>query len=230
MKEYTILIIGRGKLGRELLDGLQGPGIASVIPWEDRASLGDVPCMVVHAGSGRELPDAVEFCSRTGSVLLELSTAGSPLPEAVSFPVVLCPNVNMEMLSFMAMLKQAGGLFRGRDIRITESHQAAKKTSPGTAVHMARSLGIPESDIRSERDPQVQREEIGIPPQYLDRHAYHEIVIASPEVEIRLETRVLGKSAYADGLAKVIGMVAGTLPEPGFHDIVDLVIRNASKA
>ena len=227
MKEYTILIVGRGKLGRELLDGLRGPGIACALPWEDRASRVEGPCMVVHAGSGRELSDAIEFCAQTGSVLLELSTAGSPLPEAVSFPVVLCPNVNMEMLSFMAMLKLAGGLFQGRDIRITESHQAAKKTSPGTAVHMARSLGVPESDIRSERDPQVQREKLGIPTHYLDRHAYHEIVIASPEVEIRLETRVLGKSAYADGLARVIGMVAGSLPAPGYHDIVDLVIRNA---
>jgi len=28
-----------------------------------------------------------------------------------------------------------------------------------------------------------------------DRHAYHEIVIKNPEVDIRLETRVLGKSA-----------------------------------
>jgi hypothetical protein len=230
MKQYDILVIGRGKLAREILDGLRGPAIARVIPWEERDSVENAACLVVHAGSGRELDDAVAFCSRTGSVLLELSTAGSPLPETVSFPVVLCPNVNMEMLSFMAMIKQSAGLFRGRDIRITESHQAAKKTSPGTAVHMARSLGVSEADIRSERNPQVQREELGIPSQYLDRHAYHEIVIASPEVRIRLETRVLGKSAYADGLADVIGLVAANAPAAGFHDIVDLVIENAPKA
>jgi hypothetical protein len=230
MKRYTVLIIGRGKLARELLEGLRGPAIERAVPWDERDSLGNVPCMVVHAGSGRELDDAVSYCTRTGSALLELSTAGSDFPAEVPFPVVICPNVNMEMLSFMAMLKQAGGYFRGLDIRITESHQASKKTSPGTAVHLARSLGVPEQDIRSERKPQVQHEVLGIPAEFLDRHAYHEISISSPEVAIRLETRVLGKSAYADGLAKVIGMVAQDGPGPGFHDVVDLVIRNASEA
>ncbi len=49
-------------------------------------------------------------------------------------------------------------------------------------------------------------------------------MIKNPEVEIRLETRVLGKSAYASGLAKVIDIVDRRKLAPGYYDIVDLVI------
>lgn len=219
----TILVVGRGRLAAELLQGLKGPEIARVAQWDERDTAGDGPCMVVHAGSGRELGDVFAFCATRGAVLLDLSTAGSRYPSDLTFPVVVCPNVNMLMLSFMAMARQAAGYFRGLDIAISESHQAAKKTSPGTAVHLARSLGVPESAIRSERDPQVQREVLGIPEEFLDRHAYHEIVIRDAEVEIRMQTRVLGKSAYAAGLARVVGIVSRRRPGPGCHDIVDLL-------
>jgi dihydrodipicolinate reductase len=131
----------------------------------------------------------------------------------------------MPMLRFMAMVKRASRYFRGQD-RITESHQASKRTKPGTAIHLANSLGVPETEIRSERDPKVQLEALGIPSAFLDRHAYHEIVISDPEVEIRLETRVLGKSAYSSGLSKVIEIVAESRLKPGCHDIVDLVMTD----
>jgi CheY-like chemotaxis protein len=156
-------------------------------------------------------------------LLAILSTGGSPLPADPDFPLIICPNVNMLMLSFMAMIKQASGYFQGHDIRITESHQASKSTKPGTAVHLAQSLGVPEGEIRSERNPKAQNQVLGIPSAYLDRHAYHEIVISDAEVEIRLQTRVLGKSAYASGLARLIELVSKRRPDPGCHDVVDLV-------
>ena len=225
MGGFSILIVGRGKLARELLQGLKGPNISRVASWDERNSLEGERCMIVHAGSGRELDEVVEHCARTGSVLLDLSTAGTPLPSAPAFPIVVCPNVNMQMLSFMAMIKQSARFFQGQDIRIVESHQASKSSKPGTAVHLADSLGIPESAIHSERNPQVQHEVFGIPSSFLDRHAYHEILIRNPEVKIRLETRVLGKSAYASGLAKVIAVVSRSELTPGIHDIVDLVME-----
>ena len=227
MESHTVLIVGRGRLAAELLQGLKGLGIARVRPWEEREGAGSGPCMVVHAGSGRELDEVFDYCAKGGAVLLDLSTAGSRYPEPLAFPVVVCPNVNMPMLSFMAMVRQSAGLFRGLDIGISESHQASKKTSPGTAVHLARSLGVPEAAIRSERDPQVQREVLGIPEEFLDRHAYHEIVIRDGQAEIRMQTRVLGKSAYASGLARVVAIVSARRPGPGCHDIVDLLLDGA---
>jgi len=224
---FATLIVGRGKLAQELLEGLDG--ISRVVPWDDRGSLQGERCIVVHAGSGRELGDVFAFCAGTGATLLDLSTAGSAYPDAASFPIVICPNVNMQMLYFMAMVKHAARYFRGQDIRISESHQASKRTTPGTAVYLADSLGVPESRIRSERDPQIQHEKLGIPSEHLDRHAWHEILIGTPDVDIRLQTRVLGKSAYASGLAGVLGIVAARKLAPGCHDVVDLVAAEAAE-
>jgi hypothetical protein len=86
-------------------------------------------------------------------------------------------------------------------------------------------LGVPESEIRSERDPKIQQEVLGIPSSSLGRHAVHRIVITNPEMELRMETRVLGKSAYASGLSKIIDMVTQSEMSPGIHDIVDLFIN-----
>jgi 4-hydroxy-tetrahydrodipicolinate reductase len=226
VEKFAVLVIGRGKLATELLGALQSPAISTVLPWTERDTAKSERCIVVHAGSGRELPDAARFCSASGSTLFDLATEGSGLPGAPDFPVIICPNVNMLMLCFMAMVKGAAGYFRGRDIRITESHQASKVTKPGTAIHLARSLGFPEDAIRSERDPKTQSEKMGIPPEYLDRHAFHEIIISDPEVEIRLQTRVLGKSAYASGLARLIELVSKERPGPGYHDVVDLIMND----
>ncbi len=223
MEKFAILIVGRGKLATELLNSLGSPSISRVVPWDERDTLDGGRCIVVHAGSGRELDDVVGFCSASGSIFLDLSTGDSRLPASSVFPIIICPNVNMQMLSFMAMIKQSSGYFRGQEIRITESHQAAKSTKPGTAIYLAKSLGIPEEKIRSVRDPQEQNEVLGIPAEFLDRHAYHEVVIASPEVEIRLQTRVLGKSAYACGLAKIIDFVSRCNLSPEHYDIVDLM-------
>ncbi len=224
MEKIEVLVVGRGKLAKELLHGLDSTSVARVVPWDERDSLGRKPCIIVHAGSGRQIDAVVEFCTRTGSVLLDLSTGESKLPDTTKFPVVICPNVNLQMLYFMAMVKRSSGYFIGQDIRISESHQASKSTKPGTAMYMAKSLGLPEKTIKSERDPKIQKEVIGIPSPFLDRHAYHQIVIRDAEVEIRLETRVLGKSAYASGLSKVIDIIARKRLDPGKYDIVDLVI------
>jgi hypothetical protein len=229
MEKYVVLVVGRGKLAAELLNGLGGQSVSRVLPWHERDNKGSGPCMVVHAGSGRELEDVAEFCANTGSPLLELSTAGAQLPPSPVFPIIICPNVNMQMLSFMAMVKQAVGYFKGQDIVITESHQATKTSKPGTAIHLAGYLGVPDEKIRSIRDPKVQSKTLHIPDEFLARHAYHEILMKSGEVEIRLETQVLGKSAYATGLGEVIGIIAHSLLRPGVHDVVDLVISDAER-
>lgn len=224
MEKVVVTLVGRGRLAQELERDLSSPRIARVIRWEDRDAFGGCRSVVVHAGSGRELEDVVRFCTVTGTLLLDLATGENRYPADLAIPVVRCPNVNMQMLCFMAMVKQSSSYFRGQDIRITESHQATKKTKPGTAIAIAEALGVPEAEIHSERAPRIQQEQLGIPAAFVDRHAYHDITICVPDVEIRLQTRVFGKSAYARGLARVIDLVSGRTLAPGLHDIVDLVI------
>lgn len=227
-EKWTVIIVGNGKLANELLHGLASPVIGEILHWPAGEVTGVLPAIVVHAGSGRELPTVIDYCARTSGILLDLSTTDPTLPAALTFPIVRCPNVNAEMLAFMAMVKQAAALFREHEITLTESHQASKTSPPGTAIYLARSLGLSEAAIRSVRDPVMQATQLAIPAANLDRHAYHEIAIRSPEVEIRLETRVLGKAAYARGLASVIDVVATMELAPGVHDVVDLIAGHAN--
>jgi 4-hydroxy-tetrahydrodipicolinate reductase len=224
MHRYVVFIVGNGKLARELLENLSGENISEVVQWKDRSSLQPERGVVVHAGSGRELPEVIDYCTGTGSILFELSTTGTPIPDTVCFPVVICPNVNILMLQFMAMIRQAAPLFRGYKIEIAESHQSSKKSKPGTAIYLAKTLGIPESDIRSERDPAVQNAEMGIPRQHLDRHAYHRIVISNQDTELKFETKVLGKTAYAASLSFIIDNISGMKLPAGHYDIVELFL------
>ena len=224
MDKIEVLVVGRGKLANELLEGLSGDTISRVVRWEDRSETSNGSNIVVHAGSGRELAGVIDYCGKTNSILFELSTADLAIPETINFPVIICPNVNLQVLYFMAMIKQFSRYFKGRKIRITESHQSFKKTKPGTAIYLAKSIGISECDIISERNPERQQNAIGIPIEHLDRHAYHQILISDPEVEIKLETKVLGKTAYATSLSEIIALVAKKELGPGHHDIVDIVV------
>jgi hypothetical protein len=163
--------------------------------------------IVVHAGSGRELTEVISFCQQTGSVLVELATGSNLASIVPSFPVVLCPNTNLLMLKFMNMLSKSGHLFRPYEIRITESHQAAKTSTPGTAIAIAQSLGQMSKEIVSIRDPEEQSTTLQIPTEHLARHAYHRITIRDAVCNIAMETRVYGAAPYAAGVAQIIAAV-----------------------
>jgi dihydrodipicolinate reductase len=218
----TIIIAGSGKLATELLNVL--PGIVSdeVLAWADAAKA-ETPCVVVHAGSGRELESIVSYCGRTGSPLIELATGSTIEDHKTDFPVVVCPNTNILMLKFMAMLAASGHHFKDYSIRVTESHQADKSSVPGTAVNMAASLGLPGDQIRSIRDPRVQQESLNIPQEYLSRHAYHRIEIEDPVTSLCFETRVLGRAPYAEGVAKIIFAVRSNALEYKRYSVMDFI-------
>ncbi len=229
MVKFEVFIVGSGKLASELLSGLCGNTVSHVTRWKSRDPSRLERGIVVHAGSGRELEEVMEFCDRTNSVLFELSTSGSEFPKSLNFPVVLCPNVNLLILQFMAMIRMSAANFRDYGIAITESHQSSKKTKPGTAIYLAKALGIPETEIRSVREPEIQIAEIGIPEEYIDRHAYHKIVISDQEAEILLEAKVLGKAAYAASLGKIIDRLSQKELPPGLHDIVELLVAEQNR-
>lgn len=218
-----VLIVGSGKLAAELFDNLTSPRISSVIPWNRKDEAPECKCIVVHAGSGRELQNVVSFCASTNSVLIELSTGGNIAQESHPFPIVICPNVNILMLKFMAMLHSHGHLFQEFAITVLESHQATKTSAPGTAITIARSLGLEADHIVSVRNPAVQENELKIPSAFLPRHAYHRIIIGDENVSITMETKVLGQAPYASGLARVIDGICERELEPKSYDILTLV-------
>lgn len=204
-----VIIVGTGKLATELLSLLKVGSDLEVTSWASQGIRGRsaVKSIVVHAGSGRELEAVTAYCEATHSPLIELATGSAVESASYAFPVVLCPNTNILMLKFMSMLDKSGHLFRHHEIKLTESHQAHKTSVPGTAVSMAHSLGLTNSDVHSVRDPSVQRVELSIPDAHLARHAYHQILIEDGGCSMKLETRVYGDSPYADGVARIVAAV-----------------------
>lgn len=218
----VVIVVGSGKLAKELLNELPGASNAQVVAWTDAAG-SNRRCVVVHAGSGRELKDAVSFCRETGSILVELATGSDIENIEIDFPVVVCPNTNILMLKFLAMLAASGHHFRNYKINIAESHQAGKSSVPGTAVAMADSLGLPREKILSIRDPQEQREALQIPSEYLARHAYHRIEIEDHVGRIVLETKVCGPAPYADGLARILSALRSNTLENRRYNVMEFI-------
>lgn len=221
---FQVLIVGSGKLANELLTSLKSQNISVVLPWAKRDLV--VPegsILVVHAGSGRELDEVVSFCSRNNSTLIELSTSSNIDESRVSFPTIVCPNVNILMLKIMAMLEGYGSQFQEYDKTILESHQTTKTSKPGTAINFAESIGVKIQDIISVRDPKTQEHDLHIPPAFLSRHAYHKICISDSNVSISIETKVLGQAPYSSGLARIIEGLSGRTLEPGIHKVLELI-------
>jgi len=219
-----VLIVGSGKLASELLDRLALPAPFKVLRWSDKP-LPNARSVVVHAGSGREFDAVTAYCRETDSVLVELATGSQIEGTTPDFPVVLCPNTNILMLKFMHMLANSGKLFTGYRIQLTESHQAGKRSTPGTAVALAQSLGLAAADVVSVRDVKEQQARLGVPAEHLGRHAVHAISIEDDSCSLRLETRVYGSSPYADGVARIVSAIAAHPLERRLYAVDEFIER-----
>jgi 4-hydroxy-tetrahydrodipicolinate reductase len=219
-----VLIVGSGKLATELLSELSLDPTLMVRRWSNGSTARD-STVVVHAGSGREVDDVIAYCRETRSALIELATGSKLEIASPTFPVVLCPNTNILMLKFMNMLASNGKLFKGYHVEVTESHQAEKRSAPGTAIAIAQSLGLSANEVVSVRDPEEQLKTLHIPAEHLGRHAVHAIVIEDESCRISLETRVYGASPYADGVARIVSAVASRQLESRVYSIDEFVAQ-----
>lgn len=217
-----IIVVGKGKLATELLGSLAAGSATPVLPWAQGVHTVQ-RSIVVHAGSGRELQAVLAYCAQTQSILIELATGSDLGTLAPCFPVVVCPNTNILMLKFMSMMEKCGPLFRNHHIELTESHQADKSSVPGTAVTIARALGLKDSDVRSVRDPALQETVLQIPAEHLTRHAYHQIRIDEGACSLRFEARVYGETAYVDGVARIVAAVQARQLENRLYSIMEFV-------
>lgn len=219
----TVVVVGSGKLANEILTTLQGPGIPQVASWAERTRYDQKDTVVVHAGSGRELTSVYEYCKQNGNPLIELATNTHIDMDHHDFPLVVCPNTNILMLKFMAMLSRSGDMFLNYRKTILESHQSAKTSEPGTAYDIAQSLHVEKDQVESVRDPVYQEKVLGIPHEYLERHAYHRVSIGDANTSLTFETRVLGPAPYSVGLAEIIGAVAKRKLENRVYNVLEFI-------
>lgn len=198
-----VTIVGRGKLAKALLAGLDGK------PFD-----GSPARALIHAGSGREMPEAIAYCAKYKVPFIQAST-GIAAPENPPFPYIEASNFALDVLRF----EQAATLFKGAAATLTESHQAEKKTTPGTAKRIARALGLRE--IRSIRDPKVQKERFGLSEEELKSHAIHELVVERGGVQIRLDVRITGLEPYVAGAKELLEMDLESLAD-GIYSFSEL--------
>ncbi len=217
-----IFIAGSGKLAKALLTSDLIKRDYEVSEW-DASIRPDKKSIIVHAGSGRQLNECMEFCAATKSILIELSTGSEAETAIVDFPMIICPNTSILVLKTLHMLRSNGKQFTDYGITITESHQSTKKTEPGTAYAFAQALDYPFDKIISVRDPEIQLRQIQIPDAYLDKHAYHKIVIKDGDDEITLETKVLGHQSYAKGVKNILDSIRNFDPDNKKYTILDLI-------
>ncbi|MGD9333811.1 MAG: dihydrodipicolinate reductase [Desulfobacterales bacterium] len=129
---------------------------------------------------------------------------------ASSISAVIAPNMAKQIVGFQAMMEYAAktfpDLFKGYSLEIKESHQKGKADTSGTAkamVHYFNSLGLAfaEEEITKERDPETQKNVLGIPEEYLSGHGWHTYSLDSYDKTVHFEFthNVNGRDVYAMG-------------------------------
>jgi len=178
--------------------------------------------VMIHAGSGRQYAESMSYANESDIPYIQASTKREhemPLPDQVRCVFVEAPNLSVPIIKFMHMLRQHGSRFSGYDVTVTESHQQAKRSVAGTALALAGYLGVNPSEVQSIRNPDIQRNTLGI--RNLGLHACHILAINESDCTITLETRVEGHATYINGLAQII--LGLPQLESGFYKANDLV-------
>lgn len=132
-----------------------------------------------------------------------------------STAAVIAPNMAKQIVGFQAMMEYAAqtfpDLFKGYTLAVKESHQNGKADTSGTAKGMViafNQLGVSfsESEIRKERDPEVQVSQWGVPEAHLKGHGWHTYTLLSEDKTVRFEFthNVNGRDVYARGTLDAI--------------------------
>jgi 4-hydroxy-tetrahydrodipicolinate reductase len=232
MMNLQYVIIGKGKLASYLQENLlqraksEGLAVNAVVNWDSISKTNELPKVLIHAGSGRQLSDALDYCRKTGSSMIQASAVmnyDSQLYRPLNFILIESPNLSIPIIKLLHVLKKNGHLFKDYAIEIKESHQYTKTTLPATAKVIADSLGVAIAKIESIRDPIYQKTELQIPENYLDRHAKHFITIREGNCTINIESEVFGYDSYLNGILAITKAMENM--EKGKYFITDLVER-----
>jgi len=227
-----VYVAGHGRLASKIQADLEAAAqqhnlpLTSVENWDHiPADIADSSRIVlVHAGSGRQFHDVVAFCGQYRTPLVQCAT-GIDYPHdlfhSMDFTFVDAPNLSIPIIKLLYLLEQMGPLFREYDIAITESHQRAKTSLAGTALEIARLLGVDSQHIRSIRDEQMQESRLSIPPEHVKQHALHMIEIAGDGCKMTLTTEVYGLESYLIGLVRILQSIEKL--STGRYRLADLV-------
>ena len=132
-----------------------------------------------------------------------------------SISAVIAPNMAPQIVGLQAMLAYGAQnfpeLFEGYALEVQESHQQGKADTSGTAKEIvgyfnAMGIGFGEDQIAKERDPMVQREQWGIPEEFLGGHGWHTYTLTSPDgtALFQIKHNINGREIYVKGTLKAV--------------------------
>ena len=125
-----------------------------------------------------------------------IATNSSPTsPPPVTTPS-LAPQMGKQVVAFQAamrlMAENFPGAFKGYTLTVTESHQASKVDTSGTAKAIVQSFNdlgcdFDIADAELVRDVPTQLGRMGVPEEHLLGHAYHTYRLVSPDGSVSFE-------------------------------------------
>ena len=147
---------------------------------------------------------------------------------------VIAPNMAKPIVGLQAMMAYAAdhfpGLFDGYNLDVTESHQAGKADTSGTAKAMVayfNRLGVPFSaeEIIKVRDPLEQQQRLGVPETHLEGHGWHTYRLTSADetVAIGFMHNVNGRRVYAAGTLDAVRFLAQKIPQNESGIVFDMI-------
>lgn len=223
-----ILLVGEGNMAKavEIACASRGTQITKFGRGFDYSNPNYSKFIAIHLGTGRQLLPLIELCEAKQMPIIQGSTnLIEPIPNDRNVVVINAPNLSLPMIRFVeAMPEFAHAIKVGMKTRIVESHQSGKVDTSGTARAIAKSLSIPELEIKSIRDSDIQLT-LGVPEVHLDGHAYHDFIFTGQGVEIKISTRIWGRATYAEG-ALTLAQVLADLREPlknGIYELKDIL-------
>ncbi|KAK9055436.1 hypothetical protein SSX86_026519 [Deinandra increscens subsp. villosa] len=147
---------------------------------------------------------------------------------------VISPQMGKQVVAFLAameiMAKQFPGAFSGYTLEVTESHQATKLDTSGTAkavISCFQKLGVSFDldQIQLIRDPKQQIETLGVPEEHLNGHAFHTYRLKSPDgtVSFEFQHNVCGRSIYAEGAIDAALFLSKKIQSKADKKIYDMI-------
>lgn len=147
---------------------------------------------------------------------------------------VIAPNMAKQIVGLQAMMAYAAeqfpGLFSGYRLEIVESHQQGKIDTSGTAKAMVgyfNQLGIPFSEDRIQkiRDPEIQKNRLGVPEAHLGGHGWHTYTLESADqtATFSFTHNINGRDIYAEGTADAVVFLAKKIAQGRTGEVYSMI-------
>jgi 4-hydroxy-tetrahydrodipicolinate reductase len=229
--------------GKEVMQVEDVP--VEIFPIEERQSvmqdmLGQYPDLMVIDFT---LPDAVNSNAEfyiENKVPFVMGTTGGDREKLLKdvndagLYAVIAANMGKQIVALQAMLQYAArefpGAFSGYKLDVVESHQSTKVDTSGTAKDIVTSfndLGMPceEEDIRKVREVKQQMEEMKVPEEHLNGHAFHTYTLTSEDesVNFQFQHNVCGRRFYAEGSVDAALFLANQIAGKSDKKLFDMI-------